>query len=69
MGESATIKEERLKKWRYSVPLITYPHDILLAQGLPLIFAGDAFGGRGRVEGAYLSELAAGKVNIQVIAP
>lgn len=51
----ATITEKQLKKWRYSVPLTTYPRDFLAAQGMPLFFAGDAFGGRGRVEGAYLS--------------
>lgn len=67
LEEGATIKEAQLKKWKYSLPLTTYPHDILLANGLPLIFAGDGFGGRGRVEGAYMSGLAAGKTNIQVI--
>lgn len=67
LSDAAIIKEEQFIKWRYSLPLITYPHDILLAKRLPLIFAGDAFGGRGRVEGAYLSGLAAGKVDIRVI--
>lgn len=62
--DGATITSEQLKKWRYSVPLTTHPHDILQAKGLPLTFAGDAFGGRGRVEGAYLSGLAAGKAVI-----
>jgi predicted NAD/FAD-dependent oxidoreductase len=33
----------------------------LQAENMPLIFAGDAFGGRGRIEGAYLSGLAAGQ--------
>ncbi len=60
----ASILSEQLKKWRYSVPLTTYPNDILQADNLPIIFAGDAFGGRGRVEGAYLSGLAAGKAAI-----
>jgi renalase len=59
MSASASIKEAHLKKWRYGLPLTTYPYDVLKADGLPLIFAGDAFGGRGRVEGAYLSGLAA----------
>lgn len=57
----AVIQSEELKKWRYSIPLTTYPLDILKVDELPLIFAGDAFGGRGRVEGAYLSGLSAGK--------
>jgi predicted NAD/FAD-dependent oxidoreductase len=60
MGVGASIKEAHLKKWCYGLPLTTYPHDILKADGLPLLFAGDAFGGRGRVEGAYLSGLAVG---------
>lgn len=55
----AHIVERQLKKWRYSVPLTTHPFDCLVAEGLPLIFAGDAFGGRGRMEGAYHSGLAA----------
>ncbi len=58
---NASIASTQLKKWRYSVPLTTYPDEYLLARGLPrLAFAGDAFGGRGRVEGAFLSGLAAG---------
>lgn len=61
LAEGTTIKSEQLKKWRYSVPLTTYPHDTLKAEGLPLLFAGDAFGGRGRVEGAFMSGLTAGK--------
>ncbi len=58
----ATITHTQLKKWRYSVPLTTHPQEYLLARGLPpLVFAGDAFGGRGRVEGAFMSGLAAGE--------
>lgn len=59
LGEDTIIKQAQLKKWRYSIPLTMHPDDILQAQGFPLIFAGDAFGGRARVEGAYLSGLAA----------
>lgn len=61
LGSGATITERQLKKWRYSIPIITYPHDFLKAEGLPLTFVGDAFGGRGRVEGAYISGLKAGE--------
>ena len=58
----ATIISTQLKKWRFSVPLTTHPQPFLLARELPpLVFAGDAFGGRGRVEGAFMSGLAAGE--------
>jgi predicted NAD/FAD-dependent oxidoreductase len=60
-----TVIEAQLKRWRYSVPIITHPYDYLAAQGLPLVFAGDAFGGRGRVEGAFISGLMAGDHLIQ----
>lgn len=57
----ARIVSTQLKKWRFSVPLTTYPHEYMLARDLPnLAFAGDAFGGRGRVEGAFVSGIAAG---------
>jgi hypothetical protein len=61
LAEGTRIKESQLKKWRYSLPLTTHPYDVFKAWNLPLIFAGDAFGGRGRIEGAYLSGLAAGQ--------
>lgn len=58
LDAGAQIVEEQLKRWRYSLPLTTHPEYYLLARGLPtLAFAGDAFGGRGRVEGAALSGL------------
>ena len=68
LAKGAKIKEEQLKKWRYSIPLTTHPHDILQATDFPLIFAGDAFGGRGRVEGAYLSGLKAGKTALTLLS-
>lgn len=61
LAKGTSIVEEQLKKWRYSVPLTTHPHDILQSESLPIIFAGDAFGGRGRIEGAFISGLLAGK--------
>ncbi|MCY3832968.1 MAG: FAD-dependent oxidoreductase [Chloroflexi bacterium] len=62
LKEGAIIEQTQLKKWRYSVPLTTHAQEYLQAKELPpLIFAGDAFGGRGRVEGAFLSGLAAGE--------
>lgn len=57
----ARIVSTQLKKWRFSVPLTTNPHEFVFARDLPLLaFAGDAFGGRGRVEGAFVSGVAAG---------
>lgn len=61
MSDDATITEAQLKKWRYSVPQTMHPDDILQASNLPLVCAGDAFGGRARVEGAFLSGMAAGQ--------
>ena len=61
LKEGARIVNTQLKKWRYSVPLTTCAQEYLLAKDLPrLVFAGDAFGGRGRVEGAFMSGIAAG---------
>ena len=65
----ARIVQTQLKKWRYSVPLTTHPQECLLARDLPpLVFAGDAFGGRGRVEGAFLSGIAAGEAMAEALS-
>jgi renalase len=61
MGLNAKIIESQLKKWRYSIPLTTHPEDFYQLEGQSLYFAGDAFGGRGRVEGAYFSGVEAGR--------
>ncbi len=69
LAEGARIVQTQLKRWHYSVPLTTHPQECLRAKGLPpLVFAGDAFGGRGRVEGAFLSGLAAGEAMAQALA-
>lgn len=59
------IVEQQLKKWRYSVPLQMHPDDYVEIEALPLFFAGDAYGGRARVEGAYLSGLLAGQAMVE----
>jgi predicted NAD/FAD-dependent oxidoreductase len=64
-----TIKHTQLKKWRYSVPLTTHPKEFLLAKGLPtLAFAGDAFGGRGRIEGAFVSGIMVGNAMAEALS-
>jgi len=69
LRNGAKILHTQLKKWRYSVPLTTHAQPCLVAQGLPpLAFAGDAFGGRGRVEGAFLSGLSAGETLAAVLS-
>lgn len=61
LGLDAKIVEQQLKKWRYSVPITTHPQDFYQLEGEAIFFAGDAFGGRGRVEGAYMSGVGAGQ--------
>jgi len=61
LQEGAHITESQLKKWLYSVAVTTHIDDYFKAEGLPLFFAGDAFGGRGRVEGAFISGQLAAK--------
>jgi predicted NAD/FAD-dependent oxidoreductase len=51
--------ETEVIRWPFSKPVMTYPDPCLvIEEGSPLILAGDAFAGP-RVEGAYLSGLAA----------
>lgn len=67
LGDNAKIIEEQVKRWRYSVPLTTHPADSMTLGNMALVLAGDGFGGRGRVEGAYLSGLHAAKQVIHMM--
>ncbi len=50
----------QLKKWRFSLPTVTVPTPtVRVAVAAPLQLAGDAYGDRPRVEGAWLSGRAA----------
>ena len=67
IDESAIVREEELKRWRYSRPLVTHPDPYLLADFMvPILFSGDAFGGP-RVEGAYLSGVATGQKVVELM--
>jgi renalase len=59
-GVQGLLQAVELKKWKYSLPLVTVPEPIVrIAAPLPLLLAGDAYGDRPRVEGAWLSGCAA----------
>ena len=61
----AEVLESQLHRWRYSQPVSLNPAPCLFtAVPAPLAIAGDAFGGP-RVEGAYLSGLAAAERLLQ----
>lgn len=66
MKPDAHIVESQLKKWRYSAAITTHAQDYIHADELPLFFAGDAFGGRGRVEGAFISGQSAAKALLEL---
>jgi renalase len=59
--KEAMVVTAEVKRWRFARPTVTHPQRCLAVQPTPhtsLVFAGDAFG-EARVEGAYLSGLAA----------
>jgi renalase len=59
-GITAEPASVQLKKWKYSLPIVTVPEVCTRIEApLPLILAGDAFGDRPRAEGAWLSGVAA----------
>lgn len=60
VGITAEPASVLLKKWKYSLPIVTVPEACTrIAAALPLLLAGDAFGDRPRAEGAWLSGVAA----------
>lgn len=64
----APVTHAGLHRWRYSRPEegLSTPFAVVRTPG-PLLLAGDAFGG-GRVEGAFLSGLAAGEYLERILA-
>ncbi len=59
LAANARIRQIKIYRWPFALPITLHPERTLLAAGLPpLAFAGDAFNGP-RVEGAVLSGLAA----------
>ena len=66
---SAEVEDAQLKRWRYAAPVIPSDREIEsdVVDGLPLVFAGDAFAGA-KVEGAYRSGRAAGDYLLELIS-
>ncbi len=59
--DGSDLLNVEVKRWRFARPTVTHPERYLALRPTPntsLVFAGDAFG-EARVEGAYLSGLAA----------
>lgn len=62
---TGNITEAQLHRWRYSQPVAAYPERCLFSHAPgPHAVAGDAFGGP-RIEGAFLSGLAAARAMLQ----
>lgn len=60
---SAKVVQRQLHRWRYAFPSSYLPELALRLKGLPpCVLAGDAFGGKARVETAALSGLEAAKL-------
>ena len=59
-GITAIAETCQLKKWKFSLPTVTIAESyVRVPAAAPLLLAGDSFGNRPRVEGAWLSGRAA----------
>lgn len=66
LNPESNIIEAQLHRWRYASPASLHPQRCLVAANLPpLLFAGDAFGTSGGIEGATLSGLAAANILLE----
>ena len=68
--DGAGVVAAEFKRWRYARPTVTYPQRCLSihpSDHTQVVFAGDAFG-EAKVEGAFLSGLAAAQSVIENIA-
>lgn len=68
LSNAAVIIESVLVRWDNAAPMSTHTDYMLRDETLPIIFAGDGYGGRGRIEGAFLSGLRAAQALIPNLA-
>lgn len=67
LSTNSRIVETQIQRWDYALPTRLHPERTLVAANLPpLAFAGDAFNGP-RIEGAFLSGLAAAEALAEVL--
>ncbi|RMG94740.1 MAG: FAD-dependent oxidoreductase [Chloroflexi bacterium] len=67
LDTNATIRQSTIIRWPHALPVSLHPEKYYLSQyHHPLVFAGDAFDGP-RVEGAFLSGIAAANAILSVL--